>query len=147
MPWRKARGSPPRSYGVAPETLHESRSPIGRARDRSRRRKTVDKSLSHLAFLGRDRASNGAGLIRGSCRNGGRVHRVFGVVTQSRRSALALTALGLFVLWALAFDPTAGAKLLPVPTPAVETPLASVVPTSTPAPSQIVTARAGDTLM
>jgi murein DD-endopeptidase MepM/ murein hydrolase activator NlpD len=69
------------------------------------------------------------------------------VVTQSRRSALALTVLGLFVFLALAFDPTAGAKLLPAPVPVPEAPIVSVVPTSTPAPLQIVTARAGDTLM
>jgi murein DD-endopeptidase MepM/ murein hydrolase activator NlpD len=53
--------------------------------------------------------------------------------------------LGLFVLLALVFDPTAGAKL-PPPAPIPEAQIAAVVPTPT-VPAQIMTVRAGDTLM
>lgn len=81
------------------------------------------------------------------------------MVTHSRRSALALTVLGLFVLLALVFDPTAGAKLLPAtaPVPAAHAlPDSSAVAPSTivtradpvlVAPARIVTVRPGDTLM
>jgi murein DD-endopeptidase MepM/ murein hydrolase activator NlpD len=70
------------------------------------------------------------------------------VVTHSRRSALALTVLGLFLLCALVFDPTAGAKLPPTHAvgPLPEAGLAALVPTQ-PVPTQILTVRAGDTLM
>jgi murein DD-endopeptidase MepM/ murein hydrolase activator NlpD len=66
------------------------------------------------------------------------------VVTNSRRSALALTVLGLFVVLALVFDPTAGAKLPPPPpvqVPAIETQPAPAVPLH----ARIV--QQGDTLM
>ena len=54
--------------------------------------------------------------------------------------------LGLFVLCALVFDPIAGAKLPPAPAPLPEARLAATVPTQT-VPTQILTVRAGDTLM
>src|SRR5579863_9893581 len=91
--------------------------------------------------------------MRGSRQNGERVHRGSRVVTQSRRSAFALLVLGLFVLCALAFDPTAGAKLPRAPAPPPEASLAALAPapiTVTPpiaTPTHIVIVRAGDTLM
>jgi murein DD-endopeptidase MepM/ murein hydrolase activator NlpD len=63
--------------------------------------------------------------------------------------------LGLFVLWALVFDPTAGAKLLPATTSLSETqPVPTAMAVASPvvkrtdvAPSRIVTVHSGDTLM
>ena len=80
------------------------------------------------------------------------------MVTQSRRSAIALMVLGLFVFWALIFDPTAGAKLPSgtAPLPAAPQAAASTAPTpaddtqdDTPVASALQTlrVRAGDTLM
>jgi murein DD-endopeptidase MepM/ murein hydrolase activator NlpD len=86
-----------------------------------------------------------------SCQNGGRGSRGAGVVTHSRRSALALMVLGLFVFWALIFDPTAGAKLPPATAPGRQPsglPIAAresaEASTTT---SQILRVHAGDTLM
>ena len=81
----------------------------------------------------------------GICQNGGRTSRDDGVVTQSRRSALAITVLGLFVLWALVFDPVAGAKL-PAPPPPLQAPPPQLI-TTFPALPRIVTVQRGDTLM
>jgi murein DD-endopeptidase MepM/ murein hydrolase activator NlpD len=64
--------------------------------------------------------------------------------------------LGLFVLWALVFDPTAGAKLLPATAPLSESqPVQAAMVVAPPpiatrtdvAPSRMVTVRSGDTLM
>lgn len=75
------------------------------------------------------------------------------VVTQSRRSALALTVLGFFVLWALVFGPSAGAKLPPPAAPAGPAPVAPTAALTpapeppSPPPSHIIRVRPGDTLM
>ncbi len=55
--------------------------------------------------------------------------------------------LGLFVLLALAFDPTAGAKLPPPAAPLASPPIAAIAPPAPSTPPQILTVRAGDTLM
>ena len=60
------------------------------------------------------------------------------MVTQSRRSAIAILVLGLFVFWALIFDPTAGAKL-----PAAVVP-ARNAPTPQDEPAQIASAAASE---
>lgn len=89
------------------------------------------------------------------------------MVTQSRRSAIAMLVLGLFIFWALLFDPTAGAKLPPAAVsarnapapqaepaqtasatasePADETPAADETPVAS--ALQTLRVRAGDTLM
>jgi murein DD-endopeptidase MepM/ murein hydrolase activator NlpD len=69
------------------------------------------------------------------------------VVTQSRRSALALVVVGFFFLWALALDPSAGANP-PAAVPLRPAPLgADAAPVPAPKPMQIFRAQEGDTLM
>ena len=86
------------------------------------------------------------------------------MVTHSRRSAVALTVLGLFFFWALVVDPTARARLpspaLPksLPLSEAKTPLAGMAEVTAPpvatdatptseAASETITARSGDSLM
>jgi murein DD-endopeptidase MepM/ murein hydrolase activator NlpD len=74
------------------------------------------------------------------------------LVTHSRRSAVALTVLGLFFFWALIVDPTARARLpsapyLP-PVPAVQSTIAPPPVTMAPeATAETLTVRSGDSLM
>lgn len=91
------------------------------------------------------------------------------MVTHSRRSAVALTVLGLFIFWALAVDPTARARLpapalpeslpldeakvpLTIAPPVIAAPIleSPAIAGTTPTPdaaSESIVARAGDSLM
>ncbi len=73
------------------------------------------------------------------------------MTTHSRRSAIALMVSGLFVFWALIFDPTAGAKLPPATASAPharDPSIAAQAPAeASGTESQVLRVRPGDTLM